>query len=448
MRSPIYVIGHVNPDTDSIASAIGYAWLLHERDGKDAIAARSGVINMQTGWVLDFLDLKAPYLLNDASPKFGSVAIRMDSTTPDRPLFEAWGIASKTGGVAPVVNEDNKPFGLVTGASLFKLMSEFVGPDARSTKTVVNQILELPCHEAADTSVPHFNASARIKDLIRKVLREDGNDFWVVDDNGKYSGIARKSDLLHPPRIRLILVDHNEAQQAVSSFEEAELLEILDHHRLGNPPTNTPIHFTVVPVGSTSTLVTERIADAGLAAPPDIAGVLLAGIISDTLYLISPTTTDRDKNAVKRLSRWAFTSDSPLAEETIDSYAEKILASGSGLSARKPREIVAADIKAYEAGQFKFSISQVEVSDLYELKEHIKGLRNALEEYRESKGIDFAVLMVTDVVRGSSRILMVNPPAIFEDLPFTKQNDGTLLAKGMVSRKKQLVPIILSQLEV
>ncbi len=448
MRSPIYVIGHVNPDTDSIASAIGYAWLLHERDGKDAIAARSGVINMQTGWVLDFLGLKAPYLLNDASPKFGSVAIRMDSTTPDRPLFEAWGIASKTGGVAPVVNEDNKPFGLVTGASLFKLMSEFVGPDARSTKTVVNQILELPCHEAADTSVPHFNASARIKDLIRKVLREDGNDFWVVDDNGKYSGIARKSDLLHPPRIRLILVDHNEAQQAVSSFEEAELLEILDHHRLGNPPTNAPIHFTVVPVGSTSTLVTERIADAGLAAPPDIAGVLLAGIISDTLYLISPTTTDRDKNAVKRLSRWAFTSDSPLAEETIDSYAEKILASGSGLSARKPREIVAADIKTYEAGQFKFSISQVEVSDLYELKEHIKGLRNALEEYRESKGIDFAVLMVTDVVRGSSRILMVNPPAIFEDLPFTKQNDGTLLAKGMVSRKKQLVPIILSQLEV
>ncbi len=109
---------------------------------------------------------------------------------------------------------------------------------------------------------------------------------------------------------------------------------------------------------------------------------------------------------------------------------------------------MAADIKAYEAGQFKFSISQVEVSDLYELKEHINGLRNALEEYRESKGIDFAVLMVTDVVRGSSRILMVNPPAIFEDLPFTKQNDGTLLAKGMVSRKKQLVPIILSQLEV
>jgi len=445
---PIYVIGHVNPDTDSIAAAIGYAWLLHERDGIEVVAARSGVINLQTSWVLDFLHPKPPFLLNDASPKFGSVAVRLDTTTPDRPLSEAWGIASRTGGVAPIVTEDNKPYGLVTGASLFKLMAEYVGPNARSNETAVNQILELPCREAADTTVQHFNSSTRIKDLIRKVLREEGDDFWVVDDNGKYTGIARKSDLVHPPRIKLILVDHNEAQQAVSSFEEAELIEILDHHRLGNLPTNAPILFTVVPVGSTSTLVTERIAEAGLSAPPEIAGVLLAGIISDTLNLISPTTTERDKNAVKRLSRWAFTGDSPLSKETLASYAEKILTSGSGLSARPPREIITSDVKTYEAGEYKFSISQVEVSDLYELGEHIEALRNALEEFRESKGNHFAVLMVTDVVRGSSRILMVNPPAILEDLPFNPAPDGTLLAEGMVSRKKQLVPIILSQLEV
>ncbi|MHB8806582.1 MAG: DHHA2 domain-containing protein [Anaerolineaceae bacterium] len=445
---PIYVIGHVNPDTDSIASALGYAWLLHERDGIEVVAARSGVINPQTSWVLDFLHLKAPFLLNDASPKFGSVAIRLDTTTPDRPLWEAWEIASRTGGVAPIVTDDNKPFGLVTGASIFKLMAELVGPKARSSEMAVNQILELPCREAADTTVQHFNASTRIKDLIRKVLREEGDDFWVVDDNGKYTGIARKSDLIHPPRIKLILVDHNEAQQAVSSFEEAELIEILDHHRLGNLPTNTPINFTVVPVGSTSTLVTERIVESGLSATPEIAGILLAGIISDTLNLISPTTTERDKNAVKRLSRWAFTGDSPLAKETLITYAEKVLNSGSGLSVRPPRDIINSDVKAYEVGEYKFSISQVEVSDLYELDEHIEALRKALEEYRENKGNQFAVLMVTDVVRGSSRILMVNPPAILEDLPFNPAADGTLLAEGMVSRKKQLVPIILSQLEV
>ena len=444
----IYVIGHVNPDTDSIAAALGYAWLLHERDGADVIAARSGVINQQTAWVLNFLNLKPPFLLNDASPKFGSVAIRLDTTTPDRPLWEAWEIASRTGGIAPIVTEDNKPFGLVTGASLFKLMADFVGPNAHNSDIAVNQVLDLQCKEAADVTVPHFNTSTRIKDLLRKVLREQGDNFWVVDDNGKYVGIAKKSDLIHPPRLKLILVDHNEAQQAVSSFEEAELLEILDHHRLGNLPTNYPIHFTVVPVGSTSTLVTERITEAGLSATQEIAGILLAGIISDTLNLISPTTTDRDKAAVKRLSRWAFISGSPLEKETVDSYAEQILNSGSGLSARDPRDIISSDIKTYDTGEYKFSISQVEVSDLYELGEHIEGLRNALEEYRESKGISFAVLMVTDVVRGSSRIIMVHTPAILDDLPFTPAQDGTLFAEGMVSRKKQLVPIILSQLQV
>ncbi len=444
----VYVIGHVNPDTDSIAAALGYAWLLHERDGAEVIAARSGVINQQTSWVLNFLKLKPPYLLNDASPKFGSVAIRLDTTTPDRPLWEAWEIATRTGGIAPIVTEDNKPFGLVTGASLFKIMADFVGPNAHGSNVAVNQVLDLPCKEGADTSVQHFNASTRIKDLIRKVLREEGDNFWVVDDSGNYVGIARKSDLIHPPRLKLILVDHNEAQQAVSSFEEAELIEILDHHRLGNLPTNSPIHFTVVPVGSTSTLVTERIAEAGLSATPEIAGVLLAGIISDTLNLISPTTTDRDKAAVKRLSRWAFISGSTLEKETVDSYAEKILNSGSGLSARDPRDIITSDIKAYDVGEYKFSISQVEVSDLYELGEHIEELREALEEYRESKGNNFAVLMVTDVVRGSSRILMVHTPAILDDLPFNPNQDGTLFAEGMVSRKKQLVPIILSQLQV
>jgi manganese-dependent inorganic pyrophosphatase len=117
---------------------------------------------------------------------------------------------------------------------------------------------------------------------LKKALREEDNEFWVVDDQGKYQGIVRQRDLLNPPRIKLILVDHNEAQQSISSLEEAELIEILDHHRLGNPPTNSPIRFTVEPVGSTSTLVTERTVEAGLSLPSHIAGVLMAGIISDT----------------------------------------------------------------------------------------------------------------------------------------------------------------------
>jgi manganese-dependent inorganic pyrophosphatase len=447
MRQPIYVVGHVNPDTDSISSAIGYAWLIRERDGLDTIAARSGVINKQTAWVLDYLKVDVPYLLTDASPRFEAIARSYDTTTPDRPLNDAWEIFSKTNGIAPIVEADGTPFGLVTGESLFRLINELVGPILADKSMTLNEIMALPCREAADTTVEKFNGSTRIRDLIKKVLREEQNEFWVVDDEGHYIGVVRQRDVLNPPRLRLILVDHNEAQQSVSALEDADLLEILDHHRLGNMPTNTPIKFSVEPVGSTSTLVTERISDAGLAPPAEIAGLLIAGIVSDTLNMISPTTTERDHEAIKRLSRWAFSPKSCLAKETLESFAEKILGAGTGLGSQPASEIINRDVKTYNSGGYKFAISQAEVSDLYELNNHKDDLQKALKEFRESRAFDFSVLMVTDVVRGSSRILVENTPAILDDLPFEKNQDGTLSAKGMVSRKKQLVPTILSLLE-
>ena len=448
MNSPIYVIGHVNPDMDSIASAIGYAWLIRERDGLNAIPARPGVINPQTLWVLHYLNLKPPYLLNDASPKFDSVVRRFDTTDPNKPLWEAWAIASRTGGIAPVINPDGTPYGLVTGQSLFQLMSECIGPKPEKSDLKVIDILELPSKQAADLKIPIFKASSRIKELIKKVLREKGDEFWVVDDEGKYIGIVRQKDILNPPRIKLILVDHNETQQAIASLEEAELLEVLDHHRLGNPPTNSPIRFTVEPVGSTSTLVCERIAYVRLSAPAKIAALLMAGIISDTLNLISPTTTRRDHDAIKKLERWAFTGRTKLSGETAKSFAEKVLSAGTGLGNRKPMEIISSDLKQYTSGGFKFAVAQVEVNDLYELDEHINELYEALCNLRESKGFNFTVLMVTDIVKGSSKILIDHPPAILEDLPLEPCKDGTLYAEGMVSRKKQLIPLIISLLEI
>ncbi|MCJ7520528.1 MAG: DHH family phosphoesterase [Anaerolineaceae bacterium] len=447
MRLPIYVIGHVNPDTDSIAAAIGYAWLLKSRDNADVIAARSGVINQQTSWLLNYLGLEIPFLLSDASPRFEAVALHFDTTTPEKPLHEAWAIASRTGGIAPVLNPNATPFGIITGESLFTLINQMIGPVPGKNDVTLMEILSLPCEQAADTTVERFNKNIRIRDVIKKILREEHNEFWVIDDDGKYFGIVRQRELLNPPRLRLILVDHNEAQQAVSALEEAELIEILDHHRLGNLPTNAPIKFTVEPVGSTSTLVTERIIDAGLAATPEIAGLLLAGIISDTLNLISPTTTERDNDAITRLARWAFNPTTILKNDTVDSFAKKLLEAGTGLSSRPPDEIVSGDLKTYTAGGFKFGIAQAEVSDLYELDKHLNSLTDALRKLRESKGFNFAVLMITDVVRGSSRLLMENAPPILEDLPFRKNTDGTLIAKDIVSRKKQLVPAILSLME-
>jgi manganese-dependent inorganic pyrophosphatase len=396
--------------------------------------------------VLQHLEIDTPILLTDASPRFENVTRRMDTTSPESPLRDAWTIASRTGGIAPIVNEDGSPYGLVTGLTLFTFLEEFIGPHPRRQEMRIAEILDVPCHEATDTGVPRFPATARIRDALQRVFREERNYFLVVDENGLYSGVCRQRDLLNPPRLRVILVDHNEAEQALGALEDAELVEILDHHRLGNAPTMEPIRFTVDVVGSTSTLVSERIEEAGLSAPPQIAGILLAGLISDTLLLTSPTTTERDRKASDRLGRWAFAFDSPLKGDDLQSFGKQVLEAGAGLSTRDPEEIISTDLKTYEAAGLKFAVAQAEVTDLMQLGEYLESLSAALDDIRRIKGLDFALLMVTDVVRGSSRLVLSNPPAILSDLPYPLQADGTRHARGVVSRKKQLLPAVLGLL--
>lgn len=443
----IIVIGHVNPDTDSIAAALGYAWCLRERDELDALAARAGAINPQTSWVLKKLELEPPMLLNDASPRFEAVTRRLDTASPDSPLRDAWAIASRTWGVAPVVSTDGTPFGLVNGASLFSYLSQVVGPHPRRQETPISEILELPCKDVCDTEVPKFKINNRIRDSLNRILREEGDDFWVVDEAGQYVGVCRQRDVLNPPRLQVVLVDHNEPRQALAHLEDADLLEILDHHRLGNPSTHTPIRFTVDIVGSTSTLVSEQIEEAGLSAPPKIAGILLAGLLSDTLILTSPTTTERDKKAADRLGRWAFVKNSPLAGENIQSFGKQVLDAGAGLTSRDPDEVVSTDLKVYEADSYRFAIAQAEVTDLVQLSEHLEKLNRALKGLRDKRALDFAMLMITDVVRGSSRLLVTDEPPELSDLPYPTQPDGTRRAEGVVSRKKQLLPVVLGLLE-
>jgi manganese-dependent inorganic pyrophosphatase len=412
----------------------------------DTVAARAGALNPQTAWVLKQLKLEAPMLLTDASPRFESVMLRLDSIRPDEQLGAAWTLASRTGGIAPVVGDDGKPYGIIHGYSLFKYFSETLGP--RPGDTTVREMMSAPSRNAADTSVPKFAANAHIRDSLNRILRDEADDYWVIDENGLYLGVARQRDILNPPRLKIILVDHNEPRQSIAALEEAELLEILDHHRLGNQHTHTPIRFIVDIVGSTSTLVSEQTAEAGLSMPPELAGALLAGLLSDTLILTSPTTTERDKAAAERLSRWAFVGGSPLKGETVQSFGTALLSAGAGLSNRKPEEIVSNDIKAYEAGGFKLAIAQAEVTDLVQLAEHLAPLTKALDELKDKRGLDFAMLLITDIVRGSSRlILSSNAPPILDDLPYPPLNDGTRQAKGVVSRKKQLLPVVLGLLE-
>ena len=445
-NNAIYVVGHVNSDTDSIAAAMGYAWLLQDQ-GQNAIAARAGHLNPQTTWVLNHLGIEPPFLLTDASPRFAAISHRLNTAAPEHPLREVWSIANRTGGVCPIVDSEGKPFGLVTVISLFDFLSRTVGSHPRREEMRIGELMDMLGREACDTTVPQFQSNTRVRDVLNRILREERNEFWVIDETGRYVGICRQREALNPPRLQLILVDHNEPGQAVGSIEEADIIEIVDHHRLGNPSTRMPIRFTVDVVGSTSTLISERINDSGLSAPPELAGLLLAGLLSDTLILTSPTTTPRDHEAAERLGRWAFVVGSPLSSETVQSYGEKVISAGAGLGTRKPEDIVSADRKLYEESGMSFGVAQVEVTSLVELDENLDQLKEALIKLADSKGLDFAMLMVTDVVRGSSRLLLTSDVPGLGGLPYPTLPDGTLRAPGVVSRKKQLLPALLSALE-
>lgn len=444
--SATHVVGHVNPDTDSVAAAVGYAWLLAEQQGRAITPARAGGLNRQTSWALERLGLEPPRLLVDAAPRFAAVARRLETVEPSRALSEAWGVASRSG-TCPLVHGDGRPAGLITGLSLFAHLVRQVGQDPQRQQLTLAEFLQSPCLEAADPEVPLFRAEARIRDRLKQVLREEHDDFWVVDEQGRYVGICRKPDLLDPPRLELILVDHNEARQSVGALEEAVVLEVLDHHRLDTSPTRLPIRFHVDPVGSTSTLVSERTAQADVSPPPALAGLLLAGLLSDTLLLRSPTTTERDRRAAKRLGGWALVPGSPLEGESVESFGRQLLAAGSGLATRAPAEVVSTDLKLYSAGDRRFGVAQVEVTDMHEVSENLERLNGALGALREQRGLDLCLLMVTDIIGGSSRLLCSGEEVPLDGLPYPRLPDGTLDARGVVSRKKQLLPALLTELE-
>ena len=448
MLTPVNVIGHVNPDTDSIAAAVGYAWLLRERDGANAIAARAGAMNAQSTWVVKTLGIDPPVHLADASPRFERIARTLPPILPDRPLREAWAVASAGNTGAPVVDANGIPLGLVTGNSVFQYFTRKMDERLDLRNVSVARFLSEPCAEAVDVDVPRFPVNMRVRDARSRVVREERNDFIVVEESGKYFGICRSPDVLNPPRLQLILVDHNESGQAIRALDEADLVEVIDHHRLGNPPTRMPIPFTIDPVGSTSTLICERIQAAGVQLPAKLAGLLLAGILSDTLTLKSPTATPRDKNAAQWLGDLFFNGMAePFPFHDLASYSNAIQMASTGMEKRGAVEIVTTDLKLYETDTAKFAVAQVEVPNLMEINDRLVEITAVMKDQRHSKGLDVFILMVTDVVRDISRLVLEGETGRLEELPFTRLPDGTLEAVGVVSRKKQLLPVLLDLLQ-
>ena len=260
--------------------------------------------------------------------------------------------------------------------------------------------------------------------------------FPVVDDDGVLVGLSFKSDLINPPKPQLVLVDHNELGQAVSGAEEAEIVEVLDHHRLGGGLKSTqPIRFINEPVGSTCTLVARQFRAAGITPTPGIALCMASGIISDTLYLRSPTTTDIDREVLAWLKPLCGTVD-------VDEYAKEFFEIGSALRSSTPLQVISEDCKEFSEDDVRFSISQIEETGFDLFWDRKDELRAALEDFAAKNRLDFSALLVTDVVSNGSLLLLSHESEAWEEINYPRLDRSLYALKGIVSRKKQLLPLL------
>jgi len=283
------------------------------------------------------------------------------------------------------------------------------------------------------TNVVSFNPADLVSDIRDITVRTRFRNYPVAE-NGKIIGMINRDRLIVPERERVVLVDHNEKAQAVDGIEEAHILEIIDHHRLGGLETGEPIFIRHDPVGSTSTIVAFMHWHRNVEIPLQIAGLLLAGIISDTLFFRSPTCTAQDRAAAEKLAI--------VAEVELQDFGMDVLRAGSRFTDMQPDEIIRYDLKEFQIDEYRVAISQISVMGVAELlSEKLDSLRNALEVVRLKEGYDLALLMLTDIMNETTHLLYEGKPVGLIRRAFGQEdNEAVLVLPGTLSRKKQVVP--------
>lgn len=286
---------------------------------------------------------------------------------------------------------------------------------------------------AIQTDIRRVQESALVASVAREVQALTQELYPVVDEHGSLVGVFSKSDLVNPQRARLILVDHNELSQAVTGADQAEILEVIDHHRLGGGMiSREPIRFINEPVGSTCTIVAKFLHHRQRVPPKDIGLCLVAGIVSDTLNLCSPTTTDSDRLVLGWL---AHALDLDVAQ-----FGRAFFAAGSVLELYAPADAIRIDCKDYTEGAWRFAVAQIEELDLTSFDQHRRALAQALAQLVAEKRLDFAALMITDITRHFSLLMVAGDDRVKAAIDYPRMEDGLHQMDGVVSRKKQLLP--------
>ena len=312
-------------------------------------------------------------------------------------------------------------------------VSVLISPyDTSSTSMLVSY--STPVSVMADASVQPVMPGDTVAKVRPKLQTSASRCLPVVDSNNKVCGLINESDLLHEPNVEVILVDHNEMSQAVEGVENYRLLEVIDHHRVGNLATKYPITFINKPVGATSTLIASLFRENKISIPLEIASILLCAILTDTLILQSTTTTDIDREMAEYLSN--------ITNLDIQSLGEEIISAGSRIGGRDASEVIRQDMKEYSEGKLVYTVSQIEVDNTNEILKRKKEFLQELEfERRSRKGL-FSALLVTDIASLSSILLIEAEKDFLPFIAYPKREENVYYLKDIVSRKKQLIPMI------
>jgi len=422
------VCGHRNPDVDSVMSAYALADLRRRTGLADVEAICAGRVPPRAQWVFDHFRLKPVRAVRDV---YVRVRDLVDPSVPSvdaaTPLVDALRALEASGESSlPVKDASGKFVGMLSPA---KLLSLFI---AKADLSV--PVGRAPLHACSQV----LSENDRVHDIRSAAVRNAHNHFPVVDDRGALVGTVLKRAFAEPPPARMILVDHNETDQGVPGLEEIPVVEVVDHHRIAFAATKDPIKYTADVVGSTCTLVARMFRGAGERPTREVAGVLVAGIVADTLLFQSPTTTEVDRAMCAWLER--------LCGESAASVMEGLMSVASPLASMPAAEAVASDAKLYGEGGRKFVLAQIEESHLAVFRRRLDELAAALDRTMREGGLDFAALMVTDPVRGNSELLFRGDESVRRALPYRRDGSGVLLMPGVLSRKKQLLPEVLAAL--
>lgn len=452
MTSTVLVVGHRNPDNDSICSAVGYAHLKNElarRSGEDAIyvPARLGQLPRESAWVLEENGVPAPEAITHVHARVGDVMTAQPvSISHNATMLEAGRLLRKHNIRSLIVEDDDGKFlGLIATRAVaeryISATDELEDGKPASTMAVASSLIDSlsqSVHELMSTNVLVLEKEDLLKEAVEDLMASELREGVVLDSAGHAIGIVTRSDVAVRPKRKVILVDHNETRQAAPGIEEAEIVEIIDHHRIADVSTANPIRFLNYPIGSTATIVTMEFRNNGIEVPPSLAAVLLSAIMTDTVILKSPTTTLIDREQAQYLA-------DILSVEVTD-FGIRVFKTRGDEGNIPLKNLVEADSKEFVYGDETLLIAQHETVDLPAVMAREDDIRAHIRKLKESRGYDLVLLMVTDIIaEGSQFIAEGNLRLLNKTFGINCTGRGGTWMPGVLSRKKQVAAKLLGQ---